>query len=171
MNVAFYVGGVVAVIATLLMITRVSAVHALLYLNVSLLSVALIFYSLGAPFVALLEVIIYAGAIMVLFLFSMMMLNIGTISDEKERALMQPGTWRGPGILALILLAQLLYATLQPDALSAQGTPVEPRAVGAALFGPYMLGAELASTVLLAGLVGAHHLGRRLKPRQKGETS
>ena len=69
MNLLFYLSALVAVISTFMVVTRKSAVHALLYLIVSLLAVALIFFSLGAPFVAALEVIIYAGAIMVLFVF------------------------------------------------------------------------------------------------------
>ena len=60
-----------------------NAVHALLYLVVSLLAVAVVFFTLGAPFVAALEVIIYAGAIMVLFVFVVMMLNLG---DARHRA-------------------------------------------------------------------------------------
>ena len=66
MNLLFYISGFVAVVATALVITRANAVHALLYLIVSLLAVALVFLSLGAPFVAALELIIYAGGIMVL---------------------------------------------------------------------------------------------------------
>jgi len=75
MNVVFYISGAVAVLATAVAITRRNAAHALLYLVVSLVSVALVFFTLGAPFAAALEVIIYAGAIMVLFVFVIMMLN------------------------------------------------------------------------------------------------
>ncbi|HKB53750.1 MAG TPA: NADH-quinone oxidoreductase subunit J, partial [Ramlibacter sp.] len=74
METTFYVAGAVAIVATVMVITSTHAVHALLYLIVSLLAVALLFYPLGAPFAALLEVIIYAGAIMVLFVFVTMML-------------------------------------------------------------------------------------------------
>jgi NADH-quinone oxidoreductase subunit J len=69
----FYVASAVAVIATLLVVTRRNAAHALLYLIVSFLAVALMFFILGAPFAAALEVIIYAGAIMVFFVFVIMM--------------------------------------------------------------------------------------------------
>jgi NADH-quinone oxidoreductase subunit J len=168
MNVLFYTGGAVAVIATALVITRRNAVHALLYLILSLLSVALVFYSLGAAFVALLEVIIYAGAIMVLFLFAIMMLNLGSAADEEEARLLRPGTWLGPAVLAVVLAVQLAYAAWNPGAVAAAPAAVEPRAVGAALYGPYLLAAELASILLLAGLVGAYHLGRRTAPGQKG---
>ena len=75
MLITFYVAAAIAIVSTVLMITRLNAVHALLYLVVSLLAVATVFFILGAPFVAALEVIIYAGAIMVLFIFVMMMLK------------------------------------------------------------------------------------------------
>ena len=98
-NAILYIAAVVAVISTLMVITGRNAVHALLYLIVSLLSVALIFFILGAPFVAALEVIIYAGAIMVLFVFVIMMLNLGPESTETERQWLTPGIWVGPAIL------------------------------------------------------------------------
>ena len=85
MTAAFYVAAVVAVLATAMVITRANAVHALLYLVVSLLAVAIVFYVLGAPFAAALEVIVYAGAIMVLFVFVIMMLNRNEQATQQER--------------------------------------------------------------------------------------
>src|SRR5437870_4669891 len=78
MPTLFYIASVVAVIATLMAITRYQPIHALLYLVVSFLAVAMIFLSLGAPFVAALEIILYAGAIIVLLIFVVMMLNLGS---------------------------------------------------------------------------------------------
>ena len=78
------------------MLTRLNAVHALLYLVVSLLAVAVVFYAFGAPFVAALEVIIYAGAIMVLFVFVVMMLNFGQSATATERSWLTPAMWIGP---------------------------------------------------------------------------
>src|ERR1700692_2855181 len=103
----FYLAGIVAVVATLLAITRRHAVHALLYLVVSLLAVAVVFYLLGAVFVAALEVMIYAGAIMVLFVFVVMMLNVAEHSMEVEREWLRARNWYGPSVLALILLGEL----------------------------------------------------------------
>ena len=77
MDIIFYIAAVIAFIATVGVVTRKNAIHALLYLVVSLLAVSVIFFVLGAPFVAALEVIVYAGAIMVLFVFAIMMLNLG----------------------------------------------------------------------------------------------
>lgn len=162
MNLVFYLSAAVSVVATLMVITQVNAVHALLYMIVSLLSVALIFFTLGAPFVAALEVIIYAGAIMVLFVFVVMMLNLGPQASDQERQWLELSSWRGPAILAIILLALLLYIfIISPAGNTSTPTGVEPREVSLALFGPYLLGVELASFLLLAGLVGAYHLGRR----------
>jgi len=160
MNLAFYVSAAVAVAATLMVITRLNAVHALLYLIVSLLSMAVIFFLLGAPFAAALEVIIYAGAIMVLFVFVVMMLNLGPRAMIQESRWLTPRMWRGPSALAAILLAELVYMALC-DSRPFTAAVVGPKAVGITLFGPYLLGVELASLLLLAGLVGAYHLGRR----------
>lgn len=161
MEIAFYIAAVVAVIATVMVITRLNAVHALLYLIVSLLAVALVFFLLGAPFAAALEVIIYAGAIMVLFVFVIMMLNLGKGAVAQENRWLTPSMWIGPGILSLILLIELTYfLTAQNSGLS-NPKVVEPKQVGNTLFGPYLLAVELAAMLLLAGLVGAYHLGRR----------
>ncbi len=164
MNWVFYISAAAAVLATIMVITRTNAVHALLYLIVSLLAVAVIFFVLGAPFVAALEVIIYAGAIMVLFVFVIMMLNLGPHSARQERAWLSSGAWLGPAVLATVLLAELIYVFAIGGGRAVSGATIEPRQVGAALFGPYLLGVELASMLLLAGLVGAYHLGRR-EPR------
>lgn len=160
MSVLFYSSALVAVLSTLMVITRTNIVHALLYLILSLLSVAVIFYTLGAPFAAALEVIVYAGAIMVMFLFVMMMLNLGHTTIEQERAWLSPNIWIGPGILAAILFIEMMVALNVTDAEMAH-TMVEAKAVGVALFGPYVLAVELASMLLLAGLVGAYHLARK----------
>jgi NADH-quinone oxidoreductase subunit J len=161
MDAVFYIAGAVAVLATLFTITRANAVHALLYLIVSLLGVAVVFFTLGAPFVAALEVIVYAGAIMVLFVFVVMILNLGEQAELRERQWLKPGVWVGPGILAAVLLGEVVYLLSQTGAAAGAGNIITPKQVGIALFGPYVLGVELASILLLGGVVGAYHLGRR----------
>lgn len=164
MEALFYVSGTVAIISTLRVVTGKNAVHALLYLVVSLLAAALVFYSLGAPFIAALEVIIYAGAIMVLFVFVVMMLNLGPGAERQEKGLLDPKAWAGPALLALVLVLELLYLFAGGGI---EGPPasayINPKAVALALFGPYFIGVELASLLLLAALVAAWHLGRREK--------
>ena len=161
MNVVFYLSSAVAVASTVMVITGKNAIHALLYLIVSLLAVAMIFFVLGAPFVAALEVIIYAGAIMVLFVFVIMMLNLGPHAVEQERQWLRPASWIGPALLALVLLGELVYVFAVPAGRLPGTVSVEPKEVGISLFGPYVLGVELASMLLLSALVGAYHLGRR----------
>ncbi len=158
MNVVFYISGAVALAATLMVVTRANAVHAALYLLVSLLAVALVFFSLGAPFVAALEIIVYAGAIMVLFVFVIMMLNLGS-AGQRERDWLSGRAWIGPGALALVLAAELVYVLAGRAGAPAGGQVVGPQVVARSLFGPYVLAVELASFLLLAGLVGAYHLG------------
>lgn len=160
MILLFYLAATVALISTVAVILQSDVVHALIYLILSLLAVAVIFYTLGAPFAAMLEAIVYAGAIMVLFLFVIMMLNLGKRSREQEKSWIQRRVWIGPVILAGVLLAQLLNVLVQ------QGTDVAVvevgvRAVGLSLFGPYVLAVEIASILLLAGLVGAYHLAKK----------
>lgn len=165
MNEILYISAVVAVFSTAMAITRLNTVHALLYFIVSLLAVAVIFFILGAPFAAALEVIIYAGAIMVLFVFVIMMLNLGPQAIEQEKQWLAPKIWAGPVILAVILIVELIYLLAYFKKMYA-GTIVGPKQVGISLFGTYALGVELASMLLLAGLVGAYHLGRRDKSKE-----
>jgi len=156
----FYTAAAVAVISTALVVTQLNAVHALLYLILSLIASAVVFYLMGAYFAALLEVIVYAGAVMVLFLFVVMLLNLGQRTIEQERAWLAPGSWRGPAVLAGVLLTELLWVFATGSAVET-GHVVSSKEVGIRLFGPYVLAVELASMLLLAGLVGAYHLARR----------
>jgi len=158
MTELFYSGAVVAVIATLLVIVQTNVVHALIYLVLSLLSVAVVFFSLGAPFVAILEAIVYAGAIMVLFLFVVMMLNLGQRSRDQEKDWLPARTWFVPSVLAAVLLMQL---TASFPSAQAQIKEIGARAVSELLFGPYVLAVELASFLLLAGLVSAYHIAKK----------
>ena len=163
MNVLFFISAAIAVISTLLVITRLNAVHALLYMIISLLSVAFIFFLLGAPFIAALEVIVYAGAIMVLFVFVIMMLNLGPQSVDQERQWIDLRSWPGIVVMAAILLGELIYSFRIGSGPAVNIVHFSPQQVSITLFGPYLLGVELASILLLAGLVGAFHLGRNLK--------
>ena len=154
-------------LSTILVITRTNAVHALLYMITSLFAVALVFFSLGAPFAAALEVIVYAGAIMVLFVFVIMMLNPGAGAHGQERSRLAPGVWVGPTVLSGILVAELVYAFAMTKTAAYRIAEVTPKQVSMSLFGDYLVGVELASILLLAGLVGAYHLGRGAGPQDR----
>lgn len=160
MEIAFYSAGLVAVLSTLGMIFSRNPVHGLLYMILSLLSVAMIFFTVGASFAGALEMIVYAGAILVLFVFVVMMLNLGSSVIELEKAWLQPRLWIAPALLSALLLSQLVSVLWRshPEAL---GHAVSVKQIGIALYGPYILAVELASLILLAALVVAFHLGRK----------
>jgi NADH-quinone oxidoreductase subunit J len=155
MESAFYIAAAVAVLATLRVITHTHGVHALLYLIVSFLAIALIFFMLGAPLIGALQVIIYAGAIM--------MLNLGPSSIAHERHWIKTELWIGPSVLALVLLGELVYLLMVSGEFNPAMATITPKQVSVSLYGPYLIGVELASFLLLPGLIGAYHLGRRLR--------
>lgn len=164
MNLVFYISAAVAVVSTTMVVFQAHAVHALLYLIVSLLAVAMVLFVLGAPLVAAVEVIVYAGAILVLFLFVVMMLNVAPGGRSVGRGWLSPRSWAVPALLAAVLLGQLLFALSQSQTATPPGAAIGPRAVGVALFAQYLLGVELSGLLLLSAMVGAFHLGRR-EPR------
>lgn len=160
METAFYVTAFLAILTTGLALTRSHAVHALLYLILSLLSVSAMFLLLGAPFVAALEVVVYAGAIMVLFVFVVMLLNIGAPAERQERSQLGAGAWIVPALIAAALIGELGYVLAHAPAMGGLQSDVAVKPVAMALFGPYLLGVEVAALLLLAGMVGAYHIGR-----------
>jgi len=155
----FYILAAVAVIATLFAITEKHAVHAIVYLVTSFFALAVVFYLLGAPLVAVFEVIIYAGAIMVLFLFVIMMLDLG----HPEKAA-RPGSkdWWPALVLGVVIAGAVIALAANRPAPATGGVPViGVREFGRALFQKYGIAVEIISMQLLFALVGALYLGRR----------
>jgi NADH-quinone oxidoreductase subunit J len=157
----FYMLATTAVVATLLAITEKHPVHAILFLVTSLFSMAVIFYLLMAPLVAAFEVILYAGAIMVLFLFVIMMLDLG----HPEKGLSPRWKeWLPALVLSCTSIVSLGMVIISRHA--AGSTPaVMPtiREVAVRLFREHGLAVELISLQLLFALVGALYLGRHPK--------
>ena len=162
MNTIFYIAGAIAVFSSILAIRNRNAIHALLYLIISLLSVSVIFYIIGAPLIAALEVIVYAGAIMVLFIFVVMMLNIG-MEEETEKKWLTPVMWILPSVLAAILLVIFIYVLREFKSGKTSAELIGPKQVGVTLFTTYLVAVEIAGILLLAGIVGAYHLGKQKK--------
>jgi NADH-quinone oxidoreductase subunit J len=161
LEILFYLAGFIAIVASLKVVFGKHAVHSLLYLIVSLLAVAVCFYFMGAPFAAGLEVIVYAGAILVLFVFAIMMFGLG--KDEEKHAPNTPGLtiWFGPCLLALALLFELIYIINNVEQHNVTAiNHISPKQVGSLLYGPYLLAVEIASFLLLAGLVAGYHFAK-----------
>ena len=155
----FYILAAVAVIATIFAITEKHAVHAIVYLVTSFFALAVVFYLLGAPLVAVFEVIIYAGAIMVLFLFVIMMLDLG----HPEKAV-RPGMgdwWPALFLGAVIAVAVIALAAAGPVPSPGGAPVIGVREFGRTLFQKYGIAVEIISMQLLFALVGALYLGRR----------
>jgi NADH-quinone oxidoreductase subunit J len=163
MDILFYISAAIAIGSSVMVITRKNAVHALLYLVASLLSASFIFYLLGAPFIAALEVIIYAGAIMVLFIFVVMMLNLGKDSEKQEERWMKPKIWKGPSLLVAVLFTEFVIMLSGAGGTFFNSVKIYPDQVGSSLFTTYVLGVEMTAMLLMSGIVGAYHIGRRKK--------
>ena len=157
MTQVFYIASAFAILGAFLTVTRSNALHAVLYLVLALFALAIDFLALGAPFIAALEIIVYAGAIVVVILFVIMMVAGPAASGEQERRWLPPRVWVVPALLTSTL------AVLVIGSLAATGTrtTIGPREVGTTLFTTYLIGVEVTSVLLLAGLVGAYFLGAR----------
>ncbi|BFN02270.1 NADH-quinone oxidoreductase subunit J [Moraxella sp. K23] len=165
-TIGFYLLAIVAILASLRVITRTNPVHALLNMIVTLLALSGIFFALGAPFAGALEIIVYAGAIMVLFVFVVMMLNLGTQSTLEEESWLSSSAWAVPAGLAFIVGLTLFsligmkhgFEGVMPAFIGVE--PVTAKMIGAKLFTEYLLLVEIAGFLLLAGLVAAYHLAK-----------
>jgi NADH-quinone oxidoreductase subunit J len=161
--ITFLIAALIAVVATIMVITRYNMIHALLYLVVSFLAISIVFYVLGAPFMAALEIIVYAGAIVVLIIFVIMMLNLKQESVDQEKEWLTPGIYIGPSVLSLALLVEIIYMITSTGDLTTTDNLLDAKAVGMSLYGPYVIGVELCGILLMSGIVGAYHLGRQKK--------
>jgi NADH-quinone oxidoreductase subunit J len=155
----FYILAAITVIATIFAITEKHAVHAIVYLVTSFFALAVIFFLLSAPLVAVFEVIIYAGAIMVLFMFVIMMLDL---SRPEKIGLPRLSHWWPAIVLGTIIVASFiaLLVARQP-AISTPAAEVSIRDFAGTLFQKYGIAVEIISMQLLFALVGAWYLGRR----------
>ncbi|MDR3413735.1 MAG: NADH-quinone oxidoreductase subunit J [Formivibrio sp.] len=160
MIIVFYVAAGLTLLTTAAAITRANPVHALLYFVMSLVGMGVIFFSMGAPFAAALEIIVYAGAIMVLFLFVVMMLSLDTAAKRRESGWMIRSVWILPLFLVGGLGIELVRVFLGNSAAGIERI-VSPQEVGLRLFTTDLSAVELASILLLTGLIGAFHLGRK----------
>ena len=153
---------IVTVIGTILAISEKHPVHAIVYLVTSFFSLAALFYLLAAPLIAMFEVIIYAGAVMVLFMFVLMMLDLGNPDEAKRPGLRH---WLPAIILAGITLASLAVMLAGTGAKPGVSQPPSVRDVAVNLFRTHGVAIEIISMQLLFAVVGALYLGKkRLSP-------
>ena len=163
----FYLLAVVIVLSTGMAITRRNLAHAVVYLVVSFFSSALLFYLLGAPLLAALEVIIYAGAIMILFLFVVMMIRL----EQPETPLFPLGQMM-PALVSACLYVVIGILLLNTDLPASEAwlesAVATPKDFGRFLFAKHWLAIEIASLLLLVALIGALHIGRERPETKEG---
>ncbi len=156
----FYLFSLIAIASALLFVTRKSPVPAALWLVNVMFALSGLYVMLDAPFVGVIQVLVYAGAIMVVFVFVVMLLNLGRSEITDFRSL---GARLGAGLVALALLANLLVVlrdkTPRVALAPAQDNAVTP--VATSLFTDYLVAFELTSLVLLVAIVGAVLLARK----------
>jgi NADH-quinone oxidoreductase subunit J len=167
-EIVFWAFGGIAVMSATLCITRRSPVASALWLIQTLFSIAVLFTLLGAPFLGVLQVLVYAGAIMVLFLFVIMLLNLGRRGMGDLKGLFGAGVAVVLGLALLLELRGLAVATpsaairLPPGVMSAaQQQQGVVGVVAAPLFSTYLIPFEITSLLLLAAVVGAVVLAKR----------
>jgi NADH-quinone oxidoreductase subunit J len=164
----FYLFGVIALASAIAFVTRKSPVPAALWLVNTMFSLAVLFVMLDAQFIGVMQVLVYAGAIMVVFLFVVMLLNLG---HPSELADMRGTGWKlSAGLVGLALLAEIMviaraklpeqlvvapaFNAQQQEKLNVVGMIAKP------LFTDYLLAFELTSVLLLVAIAGAVVLGR-----------
>ena len=164
----FWIFGVIAMVSALLCITRRSPIGSALWLVVTLFCIAALFAGLDAQFLAVLQVLVYAGAIMVLFLFVIMLLNLGRPGPSDIKGPLAIGVGIVLAGVMLFLLSPLgrttLPAAIQVAPGSVRALQQHQGVVGAVanpLFGAYLIPFEIASVLLLAAIVGAVVLAKR----------
>jgi len=160
-DIVFYLTATIMLISSAALLFVREPMHAALYLIASLIALALVFYLLGSPFVAVMQIILYVGAIMVLFVFLIMML--GPQARVRLDARFRRGFWWP--ILLLAILAQegaLLLAVRSSTAVTDKAiVMIGPKAVGQALFTDYLLMVQVAALLLLAALAAVLYFGRK----------
>jgi NADH-quinone oxidoreductase subunit J len=164
-NALFFAVATLIVAATGLAVTRRNLVHAVIYLILSFFGSAFLFYLCGSPFLAAFMVIIYAGAIMVLFLFIIMMLRV---EAPEERLFPPRQIWPAAALAAAYALIGALLLGIDPSAGAAlPAAQTSPGEFGQYLFRNSWLAVEVASLLLLVAMIGALLIGKR--PAKEGE--
>src|SRR3954465_11613202 len=165
--IAFYALAIIAVGASLLVIGQPTPIYSVLLLIASFGALSGLYVLLDAPFVAVIQIIVYAGAIMVLFLFVVMLLNAPheeTEHDERVHPLMRPGPMRFGALLAVCLLAELAWALTKHGGESGpfpSAAVSSVRDIGRMLFADYAFPFEVTSLLILVAMVGAVVLAQR----------
>lgn len=157
-EIIFHAIAAIMIVSTVMAVTQKNLVHAVLYLVVSFLGTGLLFFLLGAPLLAAFEVIIYAGAIMVLFLFIVMMLKIDTETRQAFSYRYYAAAF-GTCSVYFLICTVLVYFSSPEAKTGMQAAIASPASFGRFLFHRHWLSIEIVSILLLIALIGVLQLG------------
>ncbi len=166
----FYLFASVAIGASILVVAQRNPIYSVLLLIASFGALSGLYVLLDAPFVAVIQIIVYAGAIMVLFLFVVMLLNAPheeTEADSRKHVLLRAGPMRFGAVLAMALVAELAWALAagaESGAFGA-GSVSSVAAIGRLLFTTYAFQFEVTSILILVAMLGAVLMARREESR------
>jgi NADH-quinone oxidoreductase subunit J len=164
--ILFIILALVAILSGVGLLVSSNAMYAALNLIINFAAVAVIYLTLGAPFIALSQVTVYAGAIMVLFLFVIMLLGAEKLRQERSLPYQQPVAIVLGVVLILVATYVLAFrGTSLPEPVAATALFSEPKALAVVLFDQYLLPFEVTSILLLVAMVGAIVLTRKRKRR------
>ncbi|XKM13636.1 NADH-quinone oxidoreductase subunit J [Orbaceae bacterium ac157xtp] len=158
----FYIAAIIAVLASIKAISGKQSISALIYFVMSLLATSVVFFTMGAYFSAALVVIVSIGAVSILFLSVISVLNIKTDNVEQSKKGISPKIWLGPLILAFILFVTLIYSVASTDYSQLNVNPEGNINLTEMLLGSYILVVELAILLILGALVISYHFTHRI---------
>ena len=167
--ILFFILATIAIAAALGMLTSRNAVHSALFLVLNFATIAVFYIVLNAPFIGMVQITVYAGAIMVLFLFVIMLLGaekLGGVGGEDK--------WQRylAGLLALVLVGVFVVVLVQGGDVASGGTAVvdsSPTALGLRLFEGYVFPFEVTGVLLLTSMIGVVVLGRKKRRNERGK--
>ncbi len=161
--IVFFIASILSIFSSVMMVTRKNPVHSALWLVVTFISLAVLYFLLNATFIAISQVIVYAGAIMMLFLFVIMLIHlekgpeeIGKMTVSRIFAV----------VLTVLLFVEILVGVYFYRAWTVKPEPMpfgDPKTVGKLLYTKYLFPFEIASVLLLVGIIGAVVLAKRRK--------
>ncbi|WP_367670662.1 NADH-quinone oxidoreductase subunit J [Sodalis-like secondary symbiont of Drepanosiphum platanoidis] len=164
MSIIFYIFGIISIISTCIVIFHKHPVYSLFYLILSLISVSCMFFSIGSYIAGSLEIIIYAGAIMILFIFIVMLLDSGKKINKNKYFIFLKNKYLF--YFFILIIFNIFFYFLINESLKNKiiyFNNIEAKNIGISLFGPYSILVELSSMLLLSSLISALYMGRNFK--------
>ncbi|MBL0181742.1 MAG: NADH-quinone oxidoreductase subunit J [Chitinophagaceae bacterium] len=168
-EILFWVLSVLALVSAIMVVASKNPVHSILFLIVVFFTISGHYILLNAQFLAIVNIIVYAGAIMVLFLFVVMLMNLNAESEPKKNRLLQFAGLISGGCLFLVLISAIAKSTTANNVMQlGSGNSGLIKNLGMVLFNDYVIPFEISSVLFLSAMIGAVVIGKKEKAAQDG---